>query len=71
MRSILFSLLALVVTACGVQRPLIAPKDIPAYEEKQRKKQERIDQERRENAAKAAAQKAASEKAAAAPEEAQ
>lgn len=29
-------------TACGVRRPLIAPKDIPAYEERlEKKRQER------------------------------
>ena len=48
MRVILLSILALVVTSCGVQRPLIRPKDIPAYEEQQRKKRERIEQEKRE-----------------------
>ena len=48
MRNVPLILLALTVTACGVQRPLIRPKDIPAYEEQQRKKREQIEQEQRE-----------------------
>lgn len=48
MRGFLFILLAFTVTACGVQRPLMRPKDIPAYEEQQRKKRENIEQEMRE-----------------------
>jgi predicted small lipoprotein YifL len=38
----------LVLSACGVRRPLIAPKDIPAFEEKLRKKQQERDQFLRE-----------------------
>jgi len=38
-----------VLCACGVQRPLIKPKDIPAYEEQQRKKRENIEKEQREH----------------------
>jgi hypothetical protein len=40
--------LALTVASCGVQRPLMRPKDIPAYEEQQRKKREEIEQEQRQ-----------------------
>ncbi|MFZ4125507.1 MAG: hypothetical protein ACOYJ2_05490 [Rickettsiales bacterium] len=29
------------VSGCGVERPLIAPKDIPAYEQKQQQKLQR------------------------------
>lgn len=42
------ALLALTLTACGVQRPLMRPKEIPAYEEQQRKKREAMEQETRE-----------------------
>ncbi len=31
-----------IAVGCGVKRPLIAPKDIPAHQEKLRKKQERF-----------------------------
>ncbi len=48
MRSVLLLSLALIVASCGVQRPLMRPKDIPAYEEQQRKKREKIEQEQRE-----------------------
>lgn len=48
MRALLLTLLALIVASCGVQRPLIRPKDIPAYEEQQRKKREQIEQEQRD-----------------------
>lgn len=47
MRSVSLILLALVVASCGVKRPLIRPKDIPAYEEQQRKKRESLEQEMR------------------------
>jgi hypothetical protein len=40
--------LAFIVASCGVQRPLIKPKDIPAFEEEQRKKREKIEQEMQE-----------------------
>lgn len=41
---LLAALLAL--TACGIKRPLIAPRDIPAYEQKRQEKldKQRIDQ---------------------------
>ncbi len=35
---------AALLTACGIKRPLIAPQDIPAYEQKQQKK---LDDKRR------------------------
>ncbi|MBN8543735.1 MAG: hypothetical protein J0M34_05665 [Alphaproteobacteria bacterium] len=46
---------AALLAACGIQRPLIAPKDIPAYEQKQqeklqRKKQFEEDQLRKQQA---------------------
>ncbi len=42
--SILLTFAALLtLSACGIQRPLIAPKDIPAYEERLRKKRERLE----------------------------
>jgi hypothetical protein len=31
------------LAGCGVKRKLIAPKDIPAYEEKQRKKRKQLE----------------------------
>jgi predicted small lipoprotein YifL len=49
MRSAWFCLAMLVaVSGCGIKRPLIAPKDIPAYEEKQRKKREKQEEFKRE-----------------------
>ena len=62
-RTLPLLLLMLIVTACGVQRPLMPPKDIPAFKEEQRKKKEKIDEERREAEQEAAARKAAQEKA--------
>lgn len=41
-RAFCMSLALMVVCACGVQRPLMKPSEIPAYEEKQRKKRERL-----------------------------
>lgn len=38
---VLFVVVAASVSACGIQRPLIKPKDIPAYEQKQRDKIEK------------------------------
>lgn len=32
---------AALVAACGIKKPLVAPKDIPAYESKQQEKIER------------------------------
>ncbi len=64
-RFLLFSV-ALTLTACGVQRPLIRPSEIPAYEEQQRKKKEAIEKELRELEAidaQRAAEKAAADKA--------
>jgi predicted small lipoprotein YifL len=66
MRSFVLLSLALVLAACGVQRPLMRPKDIPAYEEQQRKKrQEIIDEQKELDAidAKRAAEDAAQRKA--------
>lgn len=66
MRSFILLSLALVLAACGVQRPLMRPKDIPAYEEQQRKKrQEIIDEQKELDAidAKRAAEDAAQRKA--------
>ncbi len=48
MRIILLTMLALIVAGCGVQRPLIRPSEIPAYEKQQREKRDRIEQEKRE-----------------------
>jgi predicted small lipoprotein YifL len=48
MRSLILLSLVVSLAACGVQRPLMRPKDIPAYEEQQRKKREQIEQEKRE-----------------------
>ncbi len=48
MRSATLIFLTLLVTGCGVQRPLLRPADIPAYEEQQRKKREDIAREERE-----------------------
>lgn len=48
MRTATLILLALLVTSCGVKRSLIRPKDIPAYEEQQRKKRESLEQDKRE-----------------------
>lgn len=33
----------LTLSACGIQRPLIAPKDIPAYEEHLKRKRARLE----------------------------
>jgi len=44
-RTLLIALSLLMLTGCGIQRPLMMPKDIPAYEEKQRRKQERLEQD--------------------------
>ncbi len=48
MRSVSLILLSLMVASCGVKRALIRPKDIPAYEEQQRKKRESLEQDKRE-----------------------
>lgn len=48
MRQIILLSLALLLAACGVQRPLIRPKDIPAYEEQQRQKRQEILDEQKE-----------------------
>ena len=47
-RLLTLAILVLTLASCGVQRPLIRPSEIPAFEEKQRKKHERIEQEKRE-----------------------
>lgn len=44
-RSATFIFLACIVASCGVKRPLLRPKDIPAYEEQQRKKREKLIQD--------------------------
>lgn len=36
------------LTACGVQRPLLRPAEVPAYEEKQRKKREAMIEEQQQ-----------------------
>jgi hypothetical protein len=36
--AILFVCCAAVLSACGIKRPLVAPQDIPAYEQKRQKK---------------------------------
>ena len=43
--SITLLILCLTLTAWGVKRPLLRPKDIPAYEEQQRKKREKLEQD--------------------------
>ncbi len=45
MRTLTLIMLALIVASCGVKRPLLRPKDIPAYEEQQRKKREKFEQD--------------------------
>lgn len=57
-RVLALSLLALSLAGCGVQRPLIRPSEIPAYEQKQREKREKIEQEQRDDTEKAAAERA-------------
>jgi len=42
-RIFLLALALVVLTDCGIKRPLMPPKDIPAFEEKQRKKRERLE----------------------------
>ena len=49
---------AFLLNACGVQRPLIAPRDIPAYEAKRKKKQQDIRRYQEEEALKNAAPRA-------------
>lgn|GEM_PF-5744529 len=45
MRTVLLMICcAAIVAGCGVKRPLIPPKEIPAYE---RKRQEKLDEKRR------------------------
>ena len=48
MRTSALIFLALTVHSCGAQRPLMKPRDIPAYEEQQRKKRESLEQDKRE-----------------------
>lgn len=45
MRTATLILLVLIVASCGVKRPLIRPKDIPAYEEQKRQKREKLEQD--------------------------
>lgn len=44
-RSILIAMALLTLTGCGVRRPLMKPKDIPAYEENMRRKREQLYEE--------------------------
>lgn len=47
-RTVLLVVLLVPLAACGIKRPLIAPKDIPAYEAAQKKKLERYKDEDQE-----------------------
>lgn len=62
MRRLTYFILALSLASCGVQRPLIKPADIPAYQAAQQRKREKIAQEELEqqkmDAADAAGRKA-------------
>ena len=50
MRTILLLCAAsLLVSACGIKRPLIKPADIPAYEAEQEKKRKERENYRRDN----------------------
>jgi predicted small lipoprotein YifL len=52
MNRLFLTIMALfMVSSCGVKGPLVAPKDIPAYEENQRKKRERLGIETPDDAA--------------------
>lgn len=44
-RFLLLAFALVTLTNCGIKRPLIAPKDIPAYEERQRRRMEKINDE--------------------------
>lgn len=48
-RIFLLALCLLTLSNCGIKRPLMAPSEIPAYEESQRKKRERLMQEQQTN----------------------
>lgn len=49
MRVALSIALALVMlTGCGIRKPLMKPKDIPAYEEKRERKREQLERDLRE-----------------------
>lgn len=41
-RALPLMLLVLMAAACGVKRPLLTPKEIPAHEERLRKKREQL-----------------------------
>ena len=43
-RALLLSMVLLMLANCGIERPLIRPKDIPAHDERVRKKRERLEQ---------------------------
>lgn len=47
MRVVLLAMSALLLANCGIQRPLIPPKDIPAYEEQRRKKRAQLEEDMR------------------------
>ena len=40
--ALLLSMVLVVLTSCGVKRPVMRPQDIPAYQEKMRKKREQM-----------------------------
>ncbi len=48
MRKIPLLFLVLTLAACGVEKPLIKPKDIPAYEAKKQQRIDQYEQEQRE-----------------------
>ena len=45
---IMLTALLIATTGCGIKRPLIAPRDIPAYEQKRQEKRQEQEQEMRE-----------------------
>lgn len=42
-RAVLFFMAALMLTSCGIRRPLVKPSEIPAYEKRQQEKRERYE----------------------------
>lgn len=47
-RVLLFFCTVLVLSSCGVRRPLVKPKDIPAYEEAERRRLEKLERQKAE-----------------------
>ncbi|MFM9889724.1 MAG: hypothetical protein ACKVOE_03635 [Rickettsiales bacterium] len=47
-RVLLLFCAALVLSSCGVRRPLVKPKDIPAYEEAERRRIEKLQRQKAE-----------------------